>query len=81
LRGIEIDETKNLARINLNLFFYPDMHIQKAAKEFESVCKTSISYKTDYAIVELKPKNKKMLPEEAAYFFANFLLEVIQNED
>ncbi len=81
VRGIEIDKSKETARVKLNLFFYPDKYIQQAAQKFARICKTKISYKADYVLLELTPKNKGIDAEKAAHEFVNFLLEVIQNEE
>lgn len=81
MRHMEIDRKKNSVRIGLNLFFYPERHIQQAVENFSEVCSGKISYSKNIAIIELKRKKSNVELETVGLDFCNYVLGLKQNAE
>ncbi len=72
---IKIDKDKNQINISLNNHLYNDSIINRAMKDFESVCE----FKKDNDHIIIIPKKQKDI-ELIGYEFCNYMLGLINNQ-
>ncbi|MBU0614982.1 MAG: HxsD-like protein [Nanoarchaeota archaeon] len=67
------------ARIELSSFFYQQIHLEKAAKDFEDICNTEITQKLALFIVSITLKESTEDILHVSREFCNYLLGLRKN--
>jgi hypothetical protein len=70
---LKIDESKNIASLDLNPFFYPETVIAQAKKEFSKLCSFKSNSKNNRLHLEIRV-SKGLDAEQTALNFLNFAL-------